>query len=133
MKKINVLTIDDDFVNLKLIEAMLKRNAFINEVVKAQNGLEALNILSQRSAEPDSSKHINIILLDIVMPVMNGLEFLDQLQVRPEASVPVIVLTTDETAKKEAFDRGAYDFLTKPIFEKDLSKKINDAILMLDE
>ena len=104
MKKINVLTIDDDFVNLKLIEAMLKRNASINEVVKAQNGLEALNILSQRSADPDSSKHINIILLDIVMPVMNGLEFLDQLQARPEASIPVIVLTTDETAKKEAFD-----------------------------
>ncbi len=43
---------------------MLKRNASINEVVKAQNGLEALNILSQRSADPDSSKHINIILLD---------------------------------------------------------------------
>lgn len=133
MRKINVLAIDDDFVNLKLIEVMLKKNIEAGDILKAKNGLEALSILDERSADPDPNKHIDIILLDVVMPVMNGLEFLDQLQVRPEAAIPVIVLTTDETAKKEAFDRGAYDFLTKPIFEKDLTQKINDAIMMLDE
>jgi len=125
MRKLNVLTVDDDFVNLKLIEVMLKKNIEINEIIKAKNGLEALNVLDER-------KDIDIILLDIVMPIMNGLEFLDHLQVREEASIPVIVLTTDETAKREAFNRGAYDFLTKPIFEKDLTQKIQDAIAMLD-
>lgn len=133
MRKINVLAVDDDFVNLKLIEVMLKKNLEVGDILKAKNGLEALSILDERSADADKSKHIDIVLLDIVMPVMNGLEFLDQLQVRPEVTIPVIVLTTDETAKKEAFDRGAYDFLTKPIFEKDLTQKINDAIMMLDE
>ncbi len=121
MAKINILAVDDDLVNLKLIEVMLKKNSNIGEIVKANNGLEALDILDRRT-------DINLILLDIVMPVMNGLEFLDNMQMKENlSSIPVIVLTTDETAKREAFNKGAYDFITKPVFEKDLNQKINDA------
>ncbi|MCI6988554.1 MAG: response regulator [Campylobacter sp.] len=125
MEKINILAVDDDMVNLKLIEVMLKKHNIFNELFKASNGLEALNLI-------DSGAKVDLILLDIVMPVMNGLEFLDNIQTR-EFSAPVIVLTTDDTVRQEAFNRGAYDFLTKPIFEKDLVNKINEVLPLINK
>ncbi len=127
MKKINVLVVDDDVVNLKLLEMMLKKMDCINEISKAENGLEALAIF-------DKKKDINLILLDMVMPVMNGLEFLDNFYSADNeatALIPVIVLTTDETLRKEAFNRGAYDFITKPIFNKNLTQKIEDVVSLI--
>lgn len=119
MAKLNVLAIDDDMINLKLVESMLKRHGEIGEIIKVPNGLEGLNVLLQRD-------DIGLILLDIVMPVMNGLEFLDNSQVKAKIKgIPVIVLTTDETTKKESLSKGANDFLTKPITEKLLFDKIN--------
>ena len=121
---VNVLAVDDDVINLKLVEMMLKKHCNIGEIIKAPNGLEALNILTQR-------KDIGIILLDIVMPVMNGLEFLDNTQVKSLIkNIPVIVLTTDETTKKDSLSKGANDFLTKPITEKLLFEKINNFIAL---
>lgn len=125
MRKFNILTVDDDVINLKLLEVMLKKNESIGEIIRTENGLEALNILEKRS-------DIDIILLDIVMPVMNGLEFLDNLQNRENlSSIPIIVLTTDETTRQEAFHRGAFDFITKPIFDKELRQKLNSAINLI--
>jgi len=77
---------------------------------------------------------VDLILLDIVMPVMNGLEFLDNLHARESiAHIPVIVLTTDETAKREALNKGAYDFMTKPINDKDLHKKLDDVMNIIGD
>lgn len=120
MKSINILAVDDDAINLKLVEVMLKKYPYLGSFIKASNGLEALNII-------DSGEKIDLILLDIVMPVMNGLEFLNNLQSRADkSSIPVIVLTTDETIKREAFNKGAYDFLTKPILKESLLAKIDE-------
>lgn len=121
-KKLKVLAVDDDFINLKLISSMLKKNPFTGEIVEANNGLDALTLLKQEG-------DIDIILLDIKMPIMDGIEFLTHLQSMPEfINVPVIVLTTDETRKNEAFDKGAFDFLVKPIREHDLSAKISKIV-----
>jgi putative two-component system response regulator len=117
-KQIKILTVDDDFINLKLLSSMLKKNNLISEVIKAKNGLEALNILKDNS-------DIGLILLDIKMPIMDGIEFLNNLESMSDLSkIPVIVLTTDETKKREAFDHGAFDFLVKPIREAELNTKI---------
>jgi putative two-component system response regulator len=116
--KIKILTVDDDFINLKLLSSMLKKSTFVSEIVEAKNGLEALNMLKKHS-------DIGLVLLDIKMPVMDGIEFLSNLESMPDLSkTPVIVLTTDETRKREAFDNGAFDFLVKPIREAELNKKI---------
>lgn len=124
-KKLTILIVDDDFINLKLLEVMLKKIPCVKEVIKAQNGLDALNILDKRD-------DINTILLDIVMPIMNGLEFLDNLQAKNlSSSIPVIVVTTDETSKNEAFNKGAYDFITKPISDKILSQKLTSIANLL--
>ena len=117
-KQIKILTVDDDFINLKLLSSMLKKNNVVSEVVEAKNGLEALDILKEQS-------NIELILLDIKMPIMDGIEFLSNMESMPELKdTPVIVLTTDETRKREAFDHGAFDFLVKPIREAELSRKI---------
>ncbi len=117
-KQIKILIVDDDFINLKLLQSMLKKSDFTSEIVEAKNGLEALNILKNQPG-------IGLILLDIKMPVMDGIEFLTNLGSMPSIrKVPVIVLTTDETKKRESFDQGAFDFLVKPIREAELNKKI---------
>lgn len=121
-KRLKILAVDDDFINLKLISSMLKRNANVDAIVEATNGLDALNLLK-------SEANIDLILLDIKMPIMDGIEFLTNLQSMTEfQKLPVIVLTTDETRKNEAFDLGAFDFIVKPIRDHDLSAKIQKVI-----
>ncbi len=115
---LKILAVDDDFINLKLIHSMLKRNPQVEQVIEATNGLEALNLLK-------SSPGTQLVLLDIKMPVMDGIEFLTNIQAMEAfQNLPVIVLTTDETRKYEAFEKGAFDFLVKPIREHDLAQKI---------
>ena len=115
---LKLLAVDDDFINLKLIHTMLKKNPNISEVLEAKDGLDALNKIKQID-------NIDIILLDIKMPIMNGIEFMQNLFSIPEKkNIPIIILTTDETMKHKAFDSGAFDFLVKPIRERELNEKI---------
>ena len=121
-RKINVLSVDDDFINLKLVGSILKRNRYINSVIEAKNGLEAIEKLKENS-------NIDLILLDMIMPIMDGAKFLDHLSSENRwKNIPVIVLTTDETKKYEAFDKGAYDFIVKPVREHVLNKKIDKVV-----
>ena len=76
-----------------------------------------------------SQDDIDIILLDIIMPIMGGIDFLKVARTDDNMKeIPVIVLTTDETIRAEALDVGANDFLTKPIREKEITAKINKLI-----
>ncbi len=121
-KKINVLSVDDDFINLKLVSSILKKNENVNQVFEASNGLEALKVLREH-------QDIQLILLDMMMPVMNGSKFLDYTTADENfKNIPVIVLTTDESKKYEVSDKGIYDFLVKPIREHILNEKINKLI-----
>ena len=118
-----VLAVDDDMINRKLIKSMLVKTDDVSEVIEAANGMDALDILKK-----DPS--IDIVLLDIIMPIIGGIDFLkvagadDVLK-----GLPIIVLTTDETIRAEALNEGANDFLTKPIREKDIVSKMAKLIL----
>lgn len=115
---LKILAVDDDLINLKLLNSMLKYNEYVDTIFDAQNGLEALNQLEKNS-------DIHMILLDIKMPIMNGLEFLTNIQTQPKLKhIPIIVLTTDETKRHEVFEKGAYDFLVKPIRREKLFEKV---------
>ncbi|WP_456431501.1 response regulator [Nitratifractor sp.] len=116
---LKVLVVDDDFINRKLIQALLKRHSdMIGEVIEADNGSEALNALK---LHPD----IDLILLDILMPVLDGKEFLKIFRSEPENSrIPVIVLSTDDTQKSTVLNLGADDFILKPINEDQLMDRI---------
>jgi len=115
---LKVLLVDDDFINRKLLQTLLKKNASVTGIVEAENGSDALDKMKR---EPD----IQLILLDIMMPVVDGVEFLKIFRSdMANAHIPVIVLSTDDTRKTEVFDNGANDFLRKPIKDDDLTAKI---------
>ena len=115
---LNVLVVDDDFINRKLLQTLLKKNPHVSGIVEAENGSDALDKLKKES-------DINLILLDIMMPVVDGVEFLKIFRSdMANAHIPVIVLSTDDTRKTEVFDNGANDFLRKPIKEDILFQKM---------
>ena len=116
---LKVLLVDDDFINRKLLQTLLKKNKDVTGIVEAENGSDALDKLKK---EPE----IDLILLDIMMPVVDGIEFLKIFRSdMSNAHVPVIVLSTDDTRKTEVFDNGANDFLRKPVMQDALYEKIN--------
>ncbi|MCW8820799.1 MAG: response regulator [Sulfurovum sp.] len=115
---LKVLVVDDDFINRKLLQTLLKKNPSVTDTVEAENGSDALDKLKRDST-------INLILLDIMMPIVDGIEFLKIFRSdMSNAHIPVIVLSTDDTRKTEVFDNGANDFLRKPVKEEKLNEKI---------
>ncbi|MDD5386054.1 MAG: response regulator [Sulfuricurvum sp.] len=117
-KKLKVLAVDDDLINLKLLKSMLMKAPNVAQVIEAKNGADAIGVLK-------SQDDIDIILLDIIMPVMGGIEMLKVIRADDSLrQLPVIILTTDETKKTEALECGANGFLMKPIREKDVLSKI---------
>jgi putative two-component system response regulator len=115
---LKVLVVDDDMINRMLLKTLLKKNAKVSDIVEAENGSDALNKLKQ---DPG----FDLILLDIMMPIVDGIEFLKIFRAdMATAHIPVIVLSTDDTRKTEVFDNGANDFIRKPVKEEVLSEKI---------
>jgi putative two-component system response regulator len=115
---LKVLIVDDDFINRKLLQTLLKKHPDVVETTEAENGSDALDKLKK-----DPS--INLVLLDIMMPIVDGIEFLKIFRSDMSNShIPVIVLSTDDSRKTEVFDNGANDFLRKPIKEDDLFGKM---------
>jgi putative two-component system response regulator len=115
---LKVLVVDDDFINRKLLKTLLKRNSDVTEIVEAENGSDALDKMKNNPS-------LNIILLDIMMPIVDGVEFLKIFRSDVAiAHIPIIVLSTDDTRKAEVFDNGANDFIRKPVKEADLFSKI---------
>jgi len=122
MSPIKVLAVDDDMINLKLLKSMLLKTDFVSEVVEAKNGADAIEVLKSQS-------DIGLILLDIIMPIMNGIEVLKIVRADGHfKNIPIIVLTTDETKKAEALECGANDFIMKPVRIDQVSEKIQRLI-----
>lgn len=118
-----VLAVDDDMINLKLLKSMLTKSGMVKEVIEAKNGSDAIGQLKGRH-------DIDLILLDIIMPIMGGIDMLKVVRADDNLrQLPIIVLTTDETKKAEALECGANGFLMKPIRNDDLIKKIGTVIV----
>jgi len=99
------MIIDDSFTNRVLLKAILD-DLDIN-VIEVHSGLKALKIMDD--VNPD------IILLDMCMPQMNGLDFLKELKDRKK-NIPVIIISVldEQTYIKQAFQQGACEYLLKP-------------------
>ncbi len=108
-----ILLVEDDDVDVMTIERALKEIRVPNPVVRRENGEQALAYL----ADPDSARPC-IILLDLNMPVMNGIEFLEQAKHDARIrAIPVIVLTTSEEQqdKVSSFSLGVAGYMAKPV------------------
>src|SRR5580698_5794528 len=105
-----VLVVDDILPNVKLLEARLTAEYF--EVVTVTNGADALKICANGGCD--------IVLLDVMMPGMNGFEVCRRLKLDPATShIPVVIVTALDQASDRlmGLEAGADDFLTKPIDE----------------
>lgn len=103
------------------MKGMLEKNGFETET--AENGTEGIE--RAKEIKPD------LILMDVVMPGLNGFQATRQLTKDPQTSgIPVIIVTTkdQETDRVWGLRQGATDFLTKPVSEKILMEKINAAL-----
>jgi len=113
-----ILVVDDQPANLRVVGTLLQRHSY--EVLPAANGAQALQMAEAQV--PD------LMLLDMMMPGMDGFELLQQLR-RNSAleSVPVIFLTAvqDRELLLRAFDAGAVDYVTKPFIPEELLARVN--------
>jgi CheY-like chemotaxis protein len=111
-----LLVVDDDEDIQVLLKSVLESEDY--EVITAGDGLVALNELEQST--PD------LILLDLMMPRMDGYTFAEELRQRGlQSSIPVIVLSADVNAKQKVQQMGAEDYITKPFDLHDLLNKIS--------
>jgi two-component system cell cycle response regulator len=116
-----VLVVDDILPNVKLLEAKLMAEYY--EVVTAFNGPEALQKIAD--AKPD------IVLLDVMMPGMDGFEVCRQIKANPAvAHIPVVMVTalTDSEDRVRGLENGADDFLSKPVNDVALMARVRSLV-----
>jgi len=114
-----VLIADDDYINRRLLITLLKKELYNVEIIEAVNGETALKICQER-------EDIQLILVDIEMPVMDGSSFIKQYRNNPEMpNIPILAISSNDLRAKEVIYMGANDFLVKPIS----SEKLLNAII----
>lgn len=111
----NILVVEDDKSLRRLISATLKQNGY--NILIAEDGEEAINVMDK--------EHIDLIISDIMMPNLNGYDFIKTLR-NASYTMPILIVTAKEMFedKKKGFDVGADDYMVKPI-------DINELILRI--
>lgn len=116
-----ILIVDDVYLNIVLVEKMLKRYNF--NVKSATGGEQALEIVSEEKP--------SLILLDLMMPNMDGFEVLNILRKKPETKdIPVVILSAlnSEADIKRGLDAGANGYITKPVIMSRLIEAVKAAL-----
>ena len=120
-KLLNILLVEDDEVDVMNVRRAFKANNIVNPLFVVENGVEALEKL--RGGELPGERRL--ILLDLNMPRMNGIEFLTELRRDPElAATPVVVLTTsnNDRDRVQAYDLNVAGYLVKPVTFADFAE-----------
>jgi CheY-like chemotaxis protein len=113
-KMLNILLVEDDEVDVMNVRRAFKKNNICNPLWVVGNGLDGLEML--RSG--DMPRERRLVLLDLNMPRMNGIEFLREVRADPELrAIPVVVLTTsdDERDRVEAYNLNVAGYILKPV------------------
>lgn len=114
-----VLVVDDNIANIKLLESRLHAEYF--EVITAESGYEALEICGR--------DHVDVVLLDVMMPGMDGFEVCRRLKADPKTQIiPVVMVTAlDQPSDRiRGLEAGADDFLTKPVNDMALITRVKN-------
>lgn len=124
----NLLIVDDSNSMRTVVKKIVGLTGLdVNQILEADNGRKALDVLG--------GSWVDVVILDINMPEMNGLELLQRMNEEPlMKSIPVLMMTTEasEAHMKTAFDLGAKGFIRKPFVPEELRKTLL-AVLGFDE
>jgi CheY-like chemotaxis protein len=116
---LNILLVEDDEVDVMAVRRAFKKGNIINPLYVAGNGLEALTMLRGEPGQPPVVPlERRIVLLDLNMPKMSGLEFLQELRADSTIRhIPVIMLTTsnEEQDRIQAYDLNVAGYILKPV------------------
>lgn len=121
----NILVVDDEKDNIKIVTTILNSSGYRTK--SASDGLSTLRLVK--------SEKFDLILLDIMMPMLNGIETCKYLKKDPStSSIPVIFLTASDDAKTltKAFSVGGSDYIKKPFFKEELLARINSKLKLRD-
>jgi len=122
-KKPLILSVDDNPVNNTLVKSQLMFKGF--DVISATSGKQALQLIDE--------KHPDVVLLDIMMPEMNGYEVLEAIRENPDTeNLPVIMLSAlaDMEHHIEATMKGANGYLNKPLLSNVLIDELNRVLAL---
>ncbi|MDD2959778.1 MAG: EAL domain-containing protein [Lachnospiraceae bacterium] len=116
-----ILIVEDEDVNRRIVKKIL---ADQYDILEAENGAVAWEMISEEESNVDA------ILLDIVMPEMNGYAFLERIRKASMTELPVIVMTgeADNETEQKVLNAGAWDFITKPYNARVLRSRLRNAI-----
>jgi CheY-like chemotaxis protein len=121
MKKLSLLIIDDDEIERMKFKRVCHKNEYPHTILEAKNGEVALEILKNKDSLP------HLILLDLNMPKMNGIEFLRILKLKESLKyIPIIIMSSSDNDKdvKECYKLGAAGYIIKPLHFEDYSNRI---------
>lgn len=119
-KAITILIAEDDNINFMLFKKVIQSKEYT--IIRAENGLEAVEISLNN---PD----INLVLMDIKMPIMNGFEALEKIKmIRPELIIIAQTAYASREDEERIYKAGFYGYLTKPINREKLFEAIDDAL-----
>ncbi len=126
-REVTILLIDDDNIDAEAIERALRKHKIANPVVHARNGIEGLEVLRK----PDGVRKPRLILLDLNMPRMNGLEFLEVLRDDPELRQEIVFVLTTSNLDEDRL--AAYDSCVAGYVLKDrVGSNFTDLLAMID-
>jgi len=127
-KAVDILLIEDNADHVELIVKALRDNNVLNEVHVVTSGEDAMDFLYKREAYVDAGRP-GLILLDIKLPGMDGIEFLRQIKADPKLKlIPVVVLSTSESQKDimGCYGCGANSYIVKPVDFRQFNKVVKD-------
>ena len=116
-RRLNILLVEDDQLDVMNVQRAFKKNNVVNPLYVAGNGIAALEML-RGQRQPVVPRERRLILLDLNMPKMGGIEFLKELRADPELhATTVVVLTTsdEERDKVKAYDLNVAGYILKPV------------------
>ncbi len=120
MKRLNILFVDDDEVERMKFSRVCNKSTYQLDITDAKNGEDAIDKLKNPSL-------FQLIFLDLNMPKMNGIEFLEILKSNEQLKyIPIIILTSSDSIKdlKKCYELGIAGYLVKPIRYEDYNKNI---------
>jgi CheY-like chemotaxis protein len=130
-EELEIIIVEDDPNDAELITRALRKHNLANKLVLLKDGAEALDFLFDKGSFPDKydDGYPKVILLDLKLPKVNGIEVLRKLKSDERTKkIPVVILTSSREDRdlKDAYDLGVNSYVTKPIKFDEFAKVVSD-------